>query len=156
MTKSRREKRVSVRQDRRHSRKCRHLDYLVRSRGCSRGGSWSQVATPRRVVPQFDREVVVVVLKTEVMGVHSQKSLCRGGCSHERDSNRLALFWPDQVRRRDLSLDRPLTTMAHTLGSVLDIGGLRLTVVTTFSESFAPWCHPKEELDPGGEERGPS
>ena len=44
--------------------------------------------------------------------------------------------------------------MAHTLDSVLGIGGPRLTVITTFSESFAPWCRVKKESDPGGGERG--
>lgn len=47
-----------------------------------------------------------------------------------------------------------LTTMAHTLDSVLGSGGLRLTFITTFSESFAPWCRLKKETDPGGGERG--
>ncbi|EFN73961.1 hypothetical protein EAG_05205 [Camponotus floridanus] len=41
-----------------------------------------------------------------------------------------------------------LTTMAHTLDSVLGSKGLRLTVITTFSESFAPWCRLKKEPDP--------
>lgn len=40
-----------------------------------------------------------------------------------------------------------LTTMAHTLDSVLGSKGLRLTVITTFSESFASWCRLKKELD---------
>lgn len=40
-----------------------------------------------------------------------------------------------------------LTTMAHTLDSVLGSKGLRLTVITTFSESFAPWCRLKKEPD---------
>lgn len=38
-----------------------------------------------------------------------------------------------------------LTTMAHTLDSVLDNEGLRLIVITTFSGSFAPWCRLKQE-----------
>lgn len=44
--------------------------------------------------------------------------------------------------------------MAHTLDSVLGIGGPRPTVITTFSESFAPWCRVKKESEPGGGERG--
>lgn len=41
--------------------------------------------------------------------------------------------------------------MAHTLDSVLGSGGLRLTVITTFSESFVPWCRLKKEPEGGGE-----